>query len=140
MFGTRHRSTASMTPLADQCSFSGTSSPDTNPFKEKGRHKHLWNNFQGRLVYVYIYICSCSTTSTARTRTTKNNVSKLPRRSLLSQSNFDKANGASLDRVQKNMARRWLARRRLGPHCDKEAAGVRHCRPSNMRFVVHLRF
>ena len=30
------------------------------------------------------------------------------------------------------MARRWLARRRLGPHCDKEAAGVRHRRPSHM--------
>ena len=71
-------------------------------------------------IYIYIYICTCSTTSTARTRTTKSNVSKL-------QSNFDKANGASVDRVQKNMARRWLARRRLGPHCDKEAAGVRHC-------------
>ena len=139
MFGTRHRSTASMTPLADQCSFSGTSLQTQTHSKRKGG-----TNISGKIskgdLYMYICICSCSTTSTGRTRTTKNNVSKLPRRSLLSQSNFDKANGASLDRVQKNMARRWLARRRLGPHCDKEAAGVRHCRPSNMRFVVHLRF
>ena len=122
-FGTRHRSTASMTSLADHYSFSGTPSPDTYPFKEKGRHKHLWNNFQGRLVY----ICTCSTTSTARTRTKKSNILKMSWRSVPMQSNFDKANGASVDRVQKNMARRWLARRRLGPHCDKEAAGVRHC-------------
>ena len=56
MFGTRHRSTESMTSLADHYCFSGTSSTDTNPFKEKGRHNHLWNIFQGRLVFLYIFI------------------------------------------------------------------------------------
>ena len=86
-------------------------------FKEKGRHKHLWNNFQGRLVY----ICTCSTTSTAPTRTKKNNILKMSWRPVPMQSNFYKANGASVDRVQKNMVHGdGSTRKGLGPHCDKD--------------------
>ena len=125
-----------MTSRADQYSFRGTSSPDTHSFKEKGRDKHLRNNSQGRLVY----LCPCSTTSTAQKRTKKNNNLKMSWRSVPMQSKFDRASGVSVDLVLKNMVQRWHTRKGLGPRCDTDAERVRHRQPSNMIFIVHLRF